>query len=367
MENSAIKFPLYAKLAQIVLGIFIFFYVLYIGQDVLIPIVFSLLIAVLLNPVVSFFQRLKINRMIAILISILIGFVLTVGILYFIGSQLGVFFDSLGELKNKLGLMVKDILYFVHEKFNIDQRQIDEWFNKTKSDGLNNALPIVHSTISTVGEIFFLLFLVPVYVFMFLFYKTLLLNFISQLFKSHDHPKVAEVLGETRTLVQSYLVGLLVECAIVAVLNSASLLIIGIDYAILLGVIGALLNIIPYIGGVVAIALPMLIAFATVSPSAALMVFIAYIIVQFIDNNIIVPRIVASRVKINALMSIIVVLIGGALWGISGMFLSIPITAIFKVIFDRIGPLKPFGYLLGDDVPPSEKLLLKFKGIKKKK
>ena len=75
-------------------------------------------------------------------------------------------------------------------------------------------------------------------------------------------------------------------------------------------------------------------------------------IVQFIDNNIIMPRVVASKVKINGLFSIIVVFIGGALWGVSGMFLSIPVTAILKVIFDRVPMLEPFGYVLGDTMPP---------------
>jgi predicted PurR-regulated permease PerM len=111
----------------------------------------------------------------------------------------------------------------------------------------------------------------------------------------------------------------------------------------------------------------MLMAIATKSPTAALLVFGAYLLVQFIDNNYIVPKIVASRVKINALISIIVVLIGGALWGVSGMFLAIPITAIVKVIFDRIPELMPYGYLLGDTMPEIGKNFLKLRPRTKKK
>jgi predicted PurR-regulated permease PerM len=186
---------------------------------------------------------------------------------------------------------------------------------------------------------------------MIIYYKPLLLEFIARLFPKNVHVTVVEVLTETKSLIQSYLFGLLVEAALVAILNSAALMILGIQYAILLGVIGALLNIIPYIGGVVAVALPMLLALATKQPVDALYVLIAYLIVQFIDNNFFVPKIVASKVKINALVSIIVVLAGNALWGVPGMFLSLPLTAIVKVIFDRIGPLQPFGFLLGDNQP----------------
>jgi len=151
-------------------------------------------------------------------------------------------------------------------------------------------------------------------------------------------------------------VGLLIEGLIVATLNSISLLIIGIDYAILLGLIGAILNVIPYIGGIIAVALPMIIALVTKSPTYALLVMAAYILIQFIDNHYLIPKIVASKVQINALVSVIVVLLGGALWGVPGMFLSIPLTAIIKVIFDHIEPLKPWGFLLGNNVPEAQKL-----------
>ena len=127
-----------------------------------------------------------------------------------------------------------------------------------------------------------------------------------------------------KNLIQNYLRGLLIEAVLVATLNTAVLLIVGVQYAVLLGIIGALLNVIPYIGGIIAIGLPMILAFATISPLSAVFVLGGYLVVQFIDNHYIVPKIVASRVKINALVSIVVVLIGGALWGIPGMFLSIP-------------------------------------------
>jgi predicted PurR-regulated permease PerM len=194
---------------------------------------------------------------------------------------------------------------------------------------------------------------------MFLFYQHLLIEFIHKLFKSSNQYEVNQVISTTKKIIQSYLVGLLIEAAIVASLNSASLLILGIDYAILLGVIGALLNVIPYIGGVIAVALPMMIALATKSPIYALLVLASYILIQLIDNNYLIPKIVASKVKINALISVIVVLVGGALWGIPGMFLSIPLTAILKVIFDHIESLKPWGFLFGNIVPTSSNSLLK--------
>ena len=133
-------------------------------------------------------------------------------------------------------------------------------------------------------------------------------------------------------------------------------MILGINYAILLGIVGAILNIIPYLGGVIAVVLFMVIALVTKSPIYVVYVIVLYTAIQLIDNNYIVPKIIGSKVKLNALISIVSVIAGAAIWGIPGMFLSIPLLAIVKLVLDRIEGLKPWGYLLGDDMPPLIKL-----------
>jgi len=186
---------------------------------------------------------------------------------------------------------------------------------------------------------------------MILLYQNHLIKFIHKLFSKKEYGEVDAVLSSTKVIIQSYLVGLLLEALIMAVLNSTTLLIIGIDYAILLGVLGAIVNVIPYVGGIISILFPVIIAIISPNPSDTLLVVGSYLIIQFFDVHYIVPKVVASKVKINALISVIVVLAGGALWGFPGTFLSIPLTAIVKVIFDHIEQVKPWGFLLG--VPPS--------------
>ncbi len=367
IDTTTKKLPLYAKLSLVTMGLLAFFYILYIGQDILVPLIFATVIAILLNPVINFLCRKGMNKVVAILLVLIVALVAIGALMYFMGSQISSFSESMPELKQKINAIYNDITTWVSQKFNVGKPKIAAWVDKTKGEGMNNSSAVIGETIGTIGGVLVLVFLLPVYTFMILFYKPLLLEFIARLFQRDKHKVVAEVLMETKVLIQSYLVGLMLEAGLVAALNSAALLIIGIKYAVLIGIIGALLNIIPYIGGLVAISIPMLLAIATKEPIDALWVFIAYIIVQFIDNNLFVPKIVASKVKINALVSIIVVLIGGALWGVAGMFLSIPLTAIVKVIFDRIETLAPFGFLLGDNQPEIGKSVFNFKiPIKKK-
>jgi len=187
---------------------------------------------------------------------------------------------------------------------------------------------------------------------MLLFYHPLLLEFLRRLFGTSNRDEVSDIITQIRSLIQQYLIGLLIETAIIAALYSIGLLILGIEYAIVLGIIGAFLNLIPYIGSWIAASMPMMIAIVTkTSPWFALLVMALYIIIQFFDNNYIVPKIVASKVKVNALISIIAVIAFGALWGIPGMVIAIPLIAIIKLIFDHIEPLKPLGFLLGDTMP----------------
>lgn len=369
MDNSVVKLPVYSKLAQVLLGIIAFFYILYIGQGIIIPLVFATILAILLNPVVNYLTRKKINRVLAILLAITGAIILIGGLGYFIVSQATMFSETLPQLKEKVLSLFQDLIVWVSQTFNVSTQKTGEWIAKLKTEGMSTGTTVIGQTLLTFGGIVVLLLLLPVYIFFILFYKPHLLEFIARLFQREKHTVVAEVLVETRTLIQSYLIGLLLEAAIVATLNSVGLLILGVQYAILIGIIGALLNVIPYIGGLIAIAIPMIIALATQSPATAFWVLVTYLIVQFIDNNFIVPRIVASKVKINGLVSIIVVFIGGTLWGISGMFLAIPLTAIIKVVFDRIEPLTPFGFLLGDTLPEIGKVSFNFKipVIKKKK
>ncbi|MBN2807747.1 MAG: AI-2E family transporter, partial [Prolixibacteraceae bacterium] len=246
--------------------------------------------------------------------------------------------------------------------YDINSKQIYGWIEKTQADILDTSSAAIGRTLVIVGNGLVIVFLIPVYIFLILYYQPILIEFIRKLFGIEHEKKVNQVVTQTKSVVQQYLVGLLIEAVIIAILEVTTLLILGIEYAILLGVLGALLNMIPYIGGLIAVAMPMAVALVTKDNSwTAIYILIIYYIIQLIDNNFIVPKIVSSKVKINALFSIIAVIAGNALWGVTGMFLSIPLLAIIKVIFDNIEPLKPWGYLLGDTMPPriSIKPLLK--------
>jgi predicted PurR-regulated permease PerM len=366
MENS-FKIPLYAKAALIFISGFALVFTMHIGQQIIVPILYATILAILLNPLVNYLVRKKVNRIVAISITVTVAILVVMVTLYIISSQLALFSESYPQLKEKFNTTSTELVRWWSHTFNIRQSKINVWLNESQSEAINDIA--ISESLSEVARVMVSAMLLPVYMFMILYYKPLLLEFIRKLFRFEHHVAVAEVLTNSKQIIQTYLVGLSIELVIMAILHSIGLLLLGIEYAIILGIIGALLNIIPYIGGIVATALAMLIAFVTKdSLTYPILVLILYLFIQFIDNNYIVPKIVAARVQLNALVSIIVVLIGGAVWGISGMFLSIPLTAILKVIFDHVESLKPWGFLLGNIVPTTSRFsLIKSRQVELKK
>lgn len=341
------EYPFFLKATVILFGLFLLSYILLTLGGILVPFSFAILIAILLNPLCSWLQ-LRLPKIPAVIITLLTAIVILGSIIFFLATQVSQFGQEIPALKLKFEAMIDGVENYILLHFGVaTQRQVA--FIKA---ALNSSQALVGQTLGTVLGTLSLIFIIPVYVFMMLFYKTLILNFLYEVFSEEHSQRVGEILRETKSAIQSYIVGLLIEMLMVSALNSVALLILGVKYAILLGFVGGMLNMLPYIGGIIAIALPVLIATVTKDGySTQLGIIIAYMIIQFIDNNIIFPRFVSIKVRINALVSVIVILLGNALWGISGMFLSIPFVAVLKIIFDRVDGLKPWGKLFGDTVP----------------
>lgn len=364
MTDKEFTIPFFVKASIFLVGLFVLFTILYIGQGIIIPIVFATIFSIVLHPVVNFFVKRKINRVVSITITLLLTFLVISLFCALLFSQASRFSESWPALVEKSTALLNQSISWTSRYFDIHAWKIHQWIAKTQGELLGSSGAAIEQTLLTLGSLAMVVFLIPVYIFMILYYQPLLIDFTHKLFGSSNRSQVVEIVSQIKTVIQRYLIGLVIEAAIIAVLYSGTLLILGIDYAILLGIIGALINVIPYIGGFVGILLPMMIALATKSTGwYALYVLIIFYIIQTIDNHYIIPKIVASKVKINALFSIIAVIAGNALWGIPGMFLSIPLLGVVKLIFDHIGPLKPWGFLLGDTMPP----LIKIKSIFKNK
>jgi len=325
-------------------------FTLHIASEIIFPLFFAAIFAIMLHPVEQWLLRHRVPKLIAITLTVVLGVASLLGLLYFIYLEASQLSSQMPLFKAKFAQTTTQVHEWLQSNFGFSDQKLQGWVGEAG----NRASTLLGGTLAAVSGLLVVATLIPVYIFLLFLYQRRLVDFLTQVFSGHRQDNgVAEVLRESKATIQSYMVGLLIEASIVATLNTTGLLIIGVPYALLLGVIGALLNFIPYIGGLIAIALPMLMAFVTMpSYGYALAVVAVYITIQFVDNHFLIPRIVASKVKVNALVAIVGVLVGNAIGGVAGMFLALPVIAILKIVFDRIQPLKPWGMVLGDEETP---------------
>jgi AI-2 transport protein TqsA len=345
-----LHFPLYVKVPLILLGLALAVFTIHIASEIIFPLFFAAIFAIMLHPVEQWLLRHRVPKLLAITLTVVLGVTALLGLLYFIYIEAAQLSSQMPLFKKKFAETTAQVHQWLQTRFGISDQKLQGYL----SEAGNRASALLGGTLSAVSGLAVVVTLIPVYIFLLFLYQRRLVDFLTQVFSGHRQDTgVAEVLSESKATIQSYMVGLLIEASIVATLNTTALLVIGVPYGLLLGVLGALLNFIPYIGGLIAIALPVLMAFvAKPGYGHAIAVVAAYMVIQFVDNHFLIPRIVASKIKVNALVAIVGVLVGNAIGGVAGMFLALPVIAILKIVFDRIPPLKPWGMLLGDEETP---------------
>ena len=342
------KFPFFIRATYFLIFMYALISMLFIAKGLIVTLIFATMLAMLLSPVVRFFINLGFKRIWGVVVVVFFALVILAGLSLLIFSQASILSESWPGLVLRVQSMWNDMMAWVSNYFDLSRSEIKYWNAEVKTEVSEEGTAILGTTISTLGEALKATVIIPVYVFMILLYQEHLVMFVQRVFGPYNQNKVSDIMTNTKGIIQSYIVGIFFEVVILAVLNTLGLLLLGIEYAVLLGILSAFLNIIPYIGGLIGVAVFMLIALLTKSPEYVFYVLGLYALIQFVDNNYIVPKIVGSRVKLNALTSLIAVLVGAALWGIPGMFLSIPLAAIIKLIFDRLPEMKPWGFLMGE-------------------
>jgi predicted PurR-regulated permease PerM len=348
-DQQEVKLPFYVRLACLLLSIILIVFIMHVGESIIIPLFFSLLIALVLLPITKWLERHRLPRSLAAIISILLFIIVIGSLFYFLGAQIGDFSKDLPQLGARMQAWVHELQGWVATKYHMDASRQLQYLNKGAADFARYASVIAQALLLAVGGFAIWTIFVFIFTFFILTHRGLLNNFITCLFQRKDQPRVNEILNETRLLANGYVLGLLIEMVIVAVLNCTAFLILGVRYALLLGILAAVLNIIPYLGIYTATAIAALITLSNSTPNHAFIVIIILLAVHLVDSNVLMPRIVGRRVKMNPLITIVAVLMGHLLWGIPGMFLFIPLAGILKIIFERVDGLKPWAILMGTE------------------
>lgn len=325
---------------------------IYLGSDIIMPLGFSFLLSILLLPVYRFFIRIRIPNVLAILLSVLLALIFVASFFVLLGVQLNRLISDFPAIEAHIQKHSSNISHWIESNWGYTVNKQSELINNQLKKIMESAGSLAGGTASSISGILMYLGLIPLYIFLIMFYKNLLLRFLFLCSSRDYHEEVEGVIYEMEKTLKSYLIGLVIEMLLVAVMSGLVLFLFGIKYAVLIAVIFAIMNLLPYIGAIIANLLAALITLSTADQlSDVAIVLVVLAVVQFVDNNILMPYVVGSKVRLNALVTIVAVFIGQALAGVAGMFLAIPTLAVLKLVFDRVHSLKHWGYLLGDEQP----------------
>jgi predicted PurR-regulated permease PerM len=321
--------------------------ILYFGKTILIPLSFSLLISFILYPVCKWLEKKGVSKTGAITISLFGLTLLIVSVFYLLFLQIASFSNEWQSLSIKLTETASQLGVYIEEQFGMNsEKQLGFIKNFTSNFEI---MPLLKNASSSLTATAFNLILFPVFSALLLYHRHLLAVVLYQLFPSYKKETIHEILIETIHEYYNFIKGMGLVYLIVGLLNSIGLLIIGVPHPFLFGFIASILTFIPYVGIIISSLLPITVSWVTFNsiwyPIGVVLVFT---IVQLLEAYIIFPMAVGNRLKINTLVIIVVIILGGIIWGAVGMILFIPFTSILKLIADRTESLKTVSLLLGD-------------------
>jgi predicted PurR-regulated permease PerM len=347
-SNQTVVLPLYLKLVVILAGIILLTIVMREAKSILFPLLLSAFLAILVSPISAKLEKHKVPKALATMFSLIFMLLTLTGVIYFFYMQSLSFSDDFDIVSERFAKLLADTNLWINDRFNLHLEYSSTDIRNSIFKKLSENMGTLSSgIISTAGKLT-IFFIIPVYLFLFIYYRHFLVEFIMKTFDQEDRPRVRRVITKIKSVTQSYFKGVVLVIIILAILNSIALLSLGIEHAVLFAVFAAALNIIPFVGPIMGSIFPAIYALLTKDslfyPFAVIGIFY---IIQLLEGNIFTPAIVGKNVSMNPLMTIIALFIGSFIWGLEGMILFIPGMAILKVIFDEVDGLQPYGFLLG--------------------
>lgn len=349
MENKNIQ--ILKSGIYIVVAVILFFYVIIIAKQVLIPLSLAFLFATLIYPVPQFLQeKLKFPKTLAILLGVLL-FVAVIFVFFnLLINQMSNLAQDFPALKQKALANLEYLRLFVQENFGVDSDSQHLWMKERIQGLFESGSSLVENTVNATAGTIFQLLLVPVLMFYMLNFREQFRKVVIIVSPKKKRSDTEKIMRDISTVVQRYISGVFTVVFILCFLNSLGLYIVGLKYAIIFGVLSALFNLIPYFGTWIGAFFPITFALLTGdSPSLAVSVFLLFVIIQFTENNILTPNITGGYVRLNPLITILSIIVGGMVWGVTGMLIVIPFMATLKILFEQVDDLKPLAYLMGNE------------------
>jgi predicted PurR-regulated permease PerM len=318
---------------------------LYFAQEFLIPLCIGGILATLFLPFCNWMEKKKLPKGIAVFACLLVLLLLFFILISLLGYKISELINDIATLKQKALETVTQLQKYIFNHLNIS---IDEQFKilKNEQPSYSNMVQIMIGSVT--GFLSSSILLLVYFVFL-LYYRNHIKNFLVKLTPKSQQAEMQEIIQKVTSVSQQYLLGLSKMIFLLWLMYGIGFSLIGVENAIFFAVLCGLLEIIPFVGNITGTTLTVLVsAMHGASLELIIWIVIVYGTVQLIQGWILEPLILGPQVKINSLFTIIALVLGQLLWGIPGIILAIPLTAMFKIVCDHIEPLQPYGFLIGE-------------------
>lgn len=337
------------KTIQLLLLFILATIVLYFSKALLVPVAFAGLLAMVMLPLNRWFEKRKMKRVMAVLLSTFIFVSGFVCVIWLVSWQIGNVASDAFKMEGKLEEIIQSIQQMIKDKLGISQQMQEQMVQQNKEKG---AATVGKGLVGVAGYLWTFIVdfvLVVVYLFLFLYYRAHIKKFILNVTQVNHKDKTEEALEQSTQVGQQYLTGLSLMILCLWVMYGVAFSIIGVKYALFFAILCGLLEMIPFVGNLTGTTLTVLFSLSQgADVRMVIAIIITYALVQFIQTYLIEPLVVGAKVNINPLFTILVLVAGEMVWGIPGLVPAIPLLAILKIIFDHFEPLKPYGELIGE-------------------
>lgn len=320
---------------------------LYFGRALFIPLFFGLLVAFVVYPACRWLEQRHFRRSIAITICLGSVILLFFALLGLLGWQLNLLGKDLPGLSGKLGPFLSGFGSWLSKYFSLTPGTLQKWLQDAEAGLTGNTGTWLQHLLSTTANTVFSLFIIPIHSALFLYHRGTFVRFLHKVIGPRLQLRTSVILQEAIDTYSRYIKGMVLVYLIVGILNSIGLMALGIEHAILFGMLTAIMTMIPYVGIIVSASLPVSIALMTKEslwyPAGVVLVFS---FVQYLEANVIFPKVVGAQLNVSTWATLVAIIIGGILWNISGMILFIPFVAILKIVSDHVPELEAVNILL---------------------
>jgi predicted PurR-regulated permease PerM len=346
---NQIRNPYIIRVAAILITCILTVFALYYLKALIVPLLFAIIFAVMIFPFSFKLETWGFSKGLAAFTTVFIATLVLIYLSYILFTQISIFSENIPQITKKINLLINDLRDFAAQKLSMKKSVVAEKIQEQIAQIQNSSDLMSIDMLKVVSTIIINIFLIPLYTFFLLYYRHFFIEFFYKIFHIAEKELIDDTIQKMELVIKGYLFGQFLDIIIIGAANAAVLYFIGIGYSIILGFLIAAFCIIPYMGMIVGSLLAVFVAFITTDTSwQPLLAFSVLWVIHIIDSNLVAPLLIGHKVSLNPLVAVFVLILFGELWGLPGLFLAIPLTAILKVIFDAVPGLQPYGFLLGE-------------------